>query len=102
MSTVKDFAYLYVYYFSDYLAYLPEWREHADSKTVAVHVLSEPEYQNCKKENDRETARCVLTDLSRNGRIKLIFIRYDEGHRNVVPQSIVEKLKQKNPGSKLK
>jgi hypothetical protein len=99
MSTMKDFAYLYVYYFSDYLAYLPEWRKHADASAVAERILSKPEFHNCKKDNSRETARCVLTDLSRNGRIKLLFIRYDEGQRNVVPQNIVDKLKEKNPGS---
>lgn len=102
MATMKDFAYLYVYYFSDYLAYLPEWREHDDARKTAERVLSKPEYRKCKKDNSREAARCLLTDLSRNGRIKLLFIRYDEGQRNVVPQSIVEKLKDKNPGAEQK
>ena len=98
MSTMRDFAYLYVYYFSDYLAYLPDWRKHADASAVAERILSKPEYHNCKKDSSLETARCVLTDLSRNGRIKLLFIRYDEGQRNVVPQNIVDKIKEKNPG----
>ncbi len=51
---------------------------------VAESVLSQPEYRGCRGENSREAARCVLLDLSRGGRIKFIFIRYDENQRNVV------------------
>jgi hypothetical protein len=36
--------------------------------------------------------RCVLRDLSRNGRIRLIFVRYDEGERHAVRENLQEKL----------
>jgi len=93
---LKDFAYLYIYFFSDYYA-LPEWRDKAEVKETAERVLSKPEHRSCKKEGNRESASCVLLDLSRNGRIKLVFIRYDEGQRNIVRESISKQLSKKNP-----
>jgi hypothetical protein len=96
MTALKDFAYLYIYYFSDYLAYLPEWRKHDDANKTAGDVLSKPEYRNCLRDGGREAARCVLLDLSHGGRIKLLFIRYDEGQRSVVPENIADKLTEKN------
>src|ERR1700693_2309764 len=59
-NSIKDFAYLYIYYFSDYLVYLPEWRKHTNSKNTAARVLLKPEYRNCKMGNGSEAARCVL------------------------------------------
>jgi hypothetical protein len=94
VAVLKDFAYLYVYFFSQYI-YLPEWRMHPESKDAARRVLSKPQYYTCKSDSDREAARCVLLDLSRHGRIKLIFIRYDEGRRNVVPQDVSKELSEK-------
>lgn len=93
---LKDFAYLYIYFFSDYV-YLPDWRNHPDAKVAAERVLSKLEYRHCKAENDRETARCVLLDLSRGGKIKLIFVRYDENRRNVVPEDVAEELSKTQP-----
>ena len=61
---LKDFAYLYVYFFSDY-TFLGEWRSKDDAKNTAERILSKPEYRSCKNENSRETARCVLRDLSK-------------------------------------
>jgi len=37
----------------------------------------------------------VLLSLSRNGRIKLLFIRYDEGQRNVVRGNMTGQLAEK-------
>ncbi len=93
-AVLKDFAYLYIYYFSDFV-YLPEWRSHADAKNAAERVLSKPEYRNCKNQSDREAARCVLLDHSRGGRISLIYIDYDENARNVVPMNIHKELSKK-------
>jgi hypothetical protein len=94
VAELKDFAYLYIYYFSNFI-YLPDWRSHAEAKNAAERVLSKPEYRGCERESDRETARCVLLDHSRGGRIKLIFVRYDENQRNVVPEDIVKELSEK-------
>jgi hypothetical protein len=72
--------------------------DRADATKVqkaAERILSEPQYQACKNESDRQMARCALLDLSRNGRIKLIFVRYDENRRNVVPEDISKELSRK-------
>jgi hypothetical protein len=94
VPTLKDFAYLYVYFFSDY-TFLDEWRSKEEAKNTAERILSKPEYRNCKNENSREAARCVLRDLSKSGRVKLIFVRYDEGERHAEPKSLAERLSEK-------
>jgi hypothetical protein len=97
VAELRDFAYLYIYYFSDYVD-LPAWRSNAEAKNAAEHILSKPEYRNCKNQSDLESARYVLLDLSGGGRIKLIFVRYDENARNIVPMDIHKELLKK-PGS---
>jgi len=94
LAELKDFAYLYIFYFSDFV-YLPEWRSRAEAKNATERVLSRPEYRKCKAQSERETARCVLLDRSHDGRIKLIFVRYDENQRNVVPEDISKELSEK-------
>lgn len=95
VATLKDFAYLYVYFFSDY-TFLGEWRSKDEAKKTAESVLSKSEYRNCKNENSREAARCVLGKLSTAGRIRLIFVRYDEGERHAVPRNIADRLSEKS------
>ena len=94
VPTLKDFAYLYVYFLSDY-TFLGEWRSKEEAKTTADQILAKPQYRNCMNENSREAARCVLRDLSKGGRVKLIFVRYDEGERHVVPKNLAERLSEK-------
>jgi hypothetical protein len=94
VPTLKDFAYLYVYFFSDY-TFLDEWRSKEEAKNIAERILSKPEYRSCKNENSREAARCVLRDLSKGGRVKLIFVRYDEGERHAGPKNLAERLSEK-------
>jgi len=96
VPTLKDFGYLYIYFFSGY-SELPEWRKTAEARTTAERVLSRPEYRKCKSESSIEAARCVLLNLSQNGAIKLVFVRYDEGKRNVVPENIVKELSGNRP-----
>jgi hypothetical protein len=91
LATLKDFAYLYIYFFSDFYV-LQEWRGHDEAKETSERVLSKPEYRNCRKESSREAARCVLLDLSRNGKTRLLFINYDEGQRNVTRENIAKHL----------
>lgn len=91
VGTMKDFAYLYVYFFSDYYI-LQEWRKQEEATKAVEGVLSQPEYRSCRSANSREAARCVLLDLSRNGKIRVIFIRYDENQRNVVRKDIIKEL----------
>ena len=94
VAALKELAYLYVYFFSDY-TFLDEWRSKQEAKTTAELILSKPEYRNCKNDNSREAARCVLRDLSKRGRIKLIFVRCDEGERHAVPKNLADRLAEK-------
>lgn len=96
VATLKDFAYLYEYFFSDY-TYLSEWRARQEAKAAAEQVLSKPEFLSCKRDTMKETARCVLVNLSRNGHVRLIFVRYDEGERNVVREDLTKHLAEKTP-----
>lgn len=91
VSTLKDFAYLYIYFFSGYYA-LPEWRTRQDARNIAEAILSKPIYSKCRGGASIESARCILLDLNRGGRISLLFVRYDEGKRNVVHEDIVKEL----------
>jgi hypothetical protein len=93
VSTLKDFAYLYKYFISDYI-YLPEWRNQPEAKAMANRVLSKAEYRSCKNDSALEAARCVLLGTSHKGFICLIFVRYDEGARNVVPMDIVKEVEK--------
>jgi hypothetical protein len=99
VATLRDFAYLYEYFFSDY-TYLGEWRAGQEARNTAERVLSKPEYRGCKRESMQQSARCVLADLSRNGRVRLIFVRYDEGERNVVREDLAKQIAEKPPVSK--
>jgi hypothetical protein len=94
IATLKDLGYLYIYFFSNYFD-LPRWRTRPESQATAQRVLSEPEYRSCKRESDFDTARCVLLGFSQKGRIRLEFVRYDEGKRNVVPEDLVKELSEK-------
>ena len=91
VATLKDAAYLYFYFFSTFYD-LPKWRDQSGSRATAERVLSKPEYRNCKREMDVDTARCLLLGLAQKGAITLEFIRYDEGSRNVVKEDLVKEL----------
>lgn len=99
VASLKDIAFLYEYFFSGYI-YLDEWRAQQDAKSTAARVLSKPEYQNCKRGSDQETARCVLLSFSRNGRVRLLSIGYDEGHRNEMRRDLTKELTEQTPTAK--
>ena len=91
VAALKDFAYLYEYFFSKY-GYLKPWRSRPEAREVATRVLSEPDYSHCKAAIGPEKARCVLSFLSANKAIKLLFVRYDEGRRSVVVEDLTKEL----------
>jgi hypothetical protein len=88
-ESLKDFAFIYEYFFSDYYV-LEEWRRGEEPGKRAQRILSSPAYKSCAGRTDEESARCVLRLLSREGQIRLYFVRYDEGERNVVPVKLEE------------
>jgi len=89
LETLKDFAYLYVFFFSDYFV-LDEWRNRKESMAIAKKILSKPDYRDCNKEEE-DAARCILRKLAQTYKIKLYFVRYDESKRNLVPEDIFAK-----------
>jgi hypothetical protein len=96
VPTLKDFAYLYVFFFSDNVTF-DDWKRTEDAKKTAERLLAQNQYLSCANADSLETARCVLRDLSRGSRIRLIFVRYDEGERHAIPESLSEVL-AKGPG----
>lgn len=89
LESLKDFAYIYIYFFSDYDV-LEKWRSGEEHAKLAQQILLKPIYKNCKGKTDEESARCLLRRLSREDRIGLYFVRYDEHERNVSPVNIIE------------
>jgi len=96
-GTLKDFAYLYIYFFSDFVE-LDEWRAKEATKNTAAQLLAKPEYHNCQNANNLDAARCVLRELSRGNRIRLVFIRYDENYRSEQPEDLGQRLALRNSG----
>jgi hypothetical protein len=96
VPTLKDFAYLYVFFFSDNVTF-DDWRRTEDAKKTAERVLAQNQYRSCANADSLEAARCVLRDLSRGHRIRLIFVRYDEGERHAIPENLSDEL-AKVPG----
>jgi len=88
-DSLKDFAFIYLYFFSDYYV-LEEWRRGDEPAKRVRGILSNPAYESCVRRTDEESARCLLRWLSREGQIRLYFVRYDEGERNVVPKNLIE------------
>jgi hypothetical protein len=91
VATLKDAGYLYIYFFSTFYD-LAKWRDHAEWRATAERVLSKPEYRNCKRDMEVDSGRCVLLGLAQKGAIRLEFVRYDEGSRNVVKEDLVKEL----------
>jgi len=91
ITTLKDAAYLYVYFFSTFYD-LAKWRNQTESRATAQHVLLKPEYRNCKRDMEVDSARCLLLSLAQKGAIRLEFVRYDEGSRNVVKDDLVKEV----------
>ena len=92
LETVKDFAYLYIYFFSDYFV-LDEWRNRKESIITARKILSKPIYKGCKKD-EGEAARCILRRMAQSDQVKLYFVRYDEGKRNLVSEDVFARTAQ--------
>ena len=93
-ATLRDFAYLYEYFFSGY-TFLDQWRARQGAKDAAQRALAKSEYQDCRRDTPRDAARCVLATISRTGRVRLIFVRYDEGERHVVPVNLAKQLAER-------
>lgn len=88
---LKDFAYLFIFFYSDYYV-LQDWRNKESATKMMRLIISKPQYQSCRKTTEHETARCILIQLSNKGRIKSSAIRYDENKRNVTDRNLMDEL----------
>jgi len=79
-ESMADFAYVFVYYFSEFYV-LSDWRRRVESSAMANEVLSKPRYRRCKRAEEKETARCVLRQLGKKAQIEIYMVRYDEKKR---------------------
>jgi len=94
-SALEDLAYLYEFYFSGF-AYLEDWRTENGAKEAAEQVLAKPQYRQCREERGRSAARCIVEQIGGAGQVRLLFIRYDENQRNVVPMNLIQELSRAN------
>jgi hypothetical protein len=81
-QVLQDFAYAYLLGASTYI-YLKPFQADVDSsatKSVLGRYSS-----HCPQEPLVQAARCVITYLLDKHPIRVSFVRYDEGERNVVP-----------------
>lgn len=78
---LKDFAFLYLYFFSDYYI-LKEWRSKKETSVVLKEILIKLKYKNCRNKIETDSAKCILRQTSKN-RMKLFAVRYDENARKL-------------------
>lgn len=90
-SSVADFALLYLYYVSDYVA-LSEFRKSPEATRAADRLLNQLGKRACTKASRVETIKCVVRHLGRHHGISLLFVRYDEQVRSEVPKSLEQEL----------
>ena len=81
-EVLQDFAYAYLLGASPYI-YLQQFQADADS-TATRSVLGRYS-AHCPQEPLVQSARCVVMYLIDKHPIRVSFVRYDEGERNVVP-----------------
>ena len=79
---LQDFAYAYLLGASSYI-YLKQFQADTDS-TATKSVLGRYS-SRCPQEPLAQAARCIVMYLMDKHPIRVSFVRYDEGERNVVP-----------------
>ncbi|MDA1325908.1 MAG: hypothetical protein O3C34_14320 [Proteobacteria bacterium] len=89
IEDLRNFAYLYLFYFSGY-NFFESWRQQDFPNRVAQQILLSQRYSDCSGKSDKDTAGCILRSLAQTKGMKLYFVRYDEGARNVGPLDVTE------------
>ena len=93
-EALSDFAYLYLYFFSDYFV-LSDWRAEDAARRTAATVLNRYRGEKCANGSEAVVAQCVLRDWARRNAIRLYWVRYDEKGRHLQARSIREATKSK-------
>lgn len=88
---VSDFAYLYLYYVSDYVS-LSDVRKSHEARHGAEQLLKQIGKGTCDQGSQIDTIKCVLRQLAKRHSISLVFARYDEKVRNEVPKALEREL----------
>jgi hypothetical protein len=86
LALLHDFAYLYLYAHGQYL-YLAEFK--ATTGAPYVSAVASRYASSCPVTSSSGTVECVLKLLQGRLGITYAFVRYDEGHRCVVPESLL-------------
>lgn len=84
---LMEFAYVYVYGFSEYHVLEP-WRARPAARDVMSRILASERYRACRRADEREAARCVLRMLAEQRDIRLADVRYDESARHETPKNV--------------
>lgn len=93
-DALSDFAFLYLYFFSDYFV-LAEWRAEDAARNNAVKVLEKYKGEKCANSSEIIMAQCLLRDWARRSAISLYWVRYDEKGRHLQARSIRAATKSK-------
>ncbi len=86
---LKDFVYLYMYFFSDFNS-LKEWRTKANSVETLRGIFNESGNLRCTSKVEVDIARCILKKLSTEKKIQIYDIRYDEGKKHKTLVNIIK------------
>ena len=81
-EVLQDFAYAYLLGTSSYI-YLKQFQ--ADAGSTATKSVLARYKSHCPQEPLAQAARCIVMYLMDKHSIRVSFVRYDEGERNVMP-----------------
>ena len=90
-ASLLDFGFLYLSHVSGY-TYLSHFRGE-EAPTVTPSLLAR--YKDvCPQSAERDAVVCILRTLHKNAKVRMSFVRYDEGERNEEPVDLEEELRR--------
>ncbi len=94
VEALSDFAFLYLYFFSDYFV-LVDWRAEDAARNTASVLLKKYSADKCANSSEMVIAQCLLRDWAKRSEIRLYWVRHDEKGRHLQARSIREATKSK-------
>lgn len=88
---LQDYAFLYVFFFSDYFV-LSEFRKDPRAEKHVLLILAEYGKNACHRETKKDKAACLLVHAEKHGNLRLSMIRHDEKSQRVVSNSMLQRL----------
>lgn len=77
---IQDFAYVYLFTRSSYI-YLKTFQQ--DTRSGRTQSVLDRYSSGCPQLTAQEAARCIFSRLATKHEIRVEFVRYDEGERNI-------------------